>query len=274
MQEKMTQHINTPPVAHEDIEQPEDFWKNIEEDTRQGLLTTFAISFEQMKRRHSEEEVEEEVQKMIEREHAFVTQTLSLIEKARTENPQKELVLLFDIDETIATVDFDGQQKLYTILRPSLKPLLEHIVSDAKIKIGFITTRGKEAVEKQLTDLKHLELISVYIDPQYIYSSRGENSAIGFYQNDEEFRDKYLDAFVRQTAILDEQTVVAAFDDPHDITLRNSGNIEKLSLLKRLQEDFRDKVVVIVDDIEYPKSLNQKNGFYGLSLTAGKFYKP
>ena len=95
----------------------ENFWKTIEKDTQRDLLATFTDRFERMKKNYTEEEIEERIQEMMERERIFVTQVFSVTERARTENPQKELTLLFDIDETLIMIII--QQK--TIYKQQIK---------------------------------------------------------------------------------------------------------------------------------------------------------
>lgn len=148
------------------------FWGSIEETVKQNILLTFGSTFERRRQAgYGDAEIQESTDRMVAREQSFVTSVLERMQEA-TSAGRGESILLFDIDETIGTPDFPDDKTHITILRPSLLPLLKEISSPG-LQIGFLSSRGKEAIEQQLDDPQHLASVRQYINPAHIYSSRG-----------------------------------------------------------------------------------------------------
>lgn len=157
----------TPEGIHE-------FWNGIEAEVRQGILSTFGTAFERRRQAGYEEaEIQENIDSMMARERSFATSVLEQVREA-TSAGRSESILLLDIDETIGTPDWPDDKTLITILRPALLPLLREI-SSPNLHVGFLSTRGKEAMEAQLDDPQHLAPLRQYIDPAYHLTSLEKN---------------------------------------------------------------------------------------------------
>jgi len=96
----------------------------------------------------------------IEGEQGFYVRVLDTINKAIKENEGKEVVVFFDIDETLTQNKFfkdGGGNSFKTILRPSALKLLKAIRL-GNIRVGFLTSRGNvlEDLEDQLKPLNLL----------------------------------------------------------------------------------------------------------------------
>lgn len=251
-------------------ERIEAFWSGTQEGVKQNLLTIFGSRFEQLRQGnlYEEAEIQEKIEEAMGRERSFVVSVLSRLYDA-TEKSRSERVLLFDIDETIGTPDFPDDNTLITILRPSLMPLLSEI-SAPNLRIGFLSTRGKEAMEQQLQDPQHLAPLRQYIDPAYVYSARGERELMCRF---DELGEKLKEEFGGESGVIDEDLL--GRDGEHDYP-RLPGDQVKLRVLKKMRGELEGKAVVVVDDFSYPKYLNTKNGFYGVALREkdGAFFKP
>ena len=204
----------------------------------------------------------------MEQERLFITAVLARLQEA-TDARRRERVLLLDIDETIGTPDWPDDKTLITILRPSLIPLLNQI-SAPDLHIGFLSSRSKEALERQLQDPRHLALIRQYIDPTYIYSSRDERE---LHCSFEELGEKLKEQFGGESGVIDENLL--GRDSEYDYP-ELPGDQTKLMVLKKRREELAGKAVVVVDDFNYPKYLNTKEGFYGVALRekGGAFFRP
>jgi hypothetical protein len=172
----------------------------------------------------------------IEGEQSFFKRLMKEIDRATEENPEKNIVTLFDIDETLIGSGFDDEtEQLKQVLRPSAKKILKEI-AQKDIKIGFLTNRSdlNNGLEHELKDL------APFIDRNLLYSTRGMYVSPN---KDEEIRKEYS-----------------------TIPLQN-GDIDKISFIRDNLEDS-DSVFIFVDDLEYPKIYP-----YGVSLESNeKFF--
>lgn len=243
------------------------FWNTLREGVRQNILTVFGPTFERWRKsgREEEGEIQERIDVMMERERSFIIAVLSRLQEAKS----SERILLFDVDETIGTIDFQDDNTFTTILRPSLLPLLAEI-SAPDLHIGLLSSRGKEAMEQQLQDPQHLAALWQYIDPAYINSSRGEKE---LHCPLDQLGERLKKEFGGKNGVIDENLIGrdSQYDFPH-----LSGDQTKLMVLKKKRDEWKNKTVIVVDDFMYPKYLDTKKGFYGVALKEkdGAFYKP
>lgn len=255
-----------------DLPDTETFWQNIAETTRQDILTTYNSVFERRRRRGYEEtEIQETIDAMVERERSFVIAVLSRLQEAESAH-KGETVILFDIDETIGTPDFLPDNRMVTLLRPSLIPLLTALSAPHRRHIGFLSSRGKETMIRQLEDPEHLASLRKYVDVSYIFSSREEQEL--YYVSMDELGDKLKEAFGGENGIIDERLLGkdSEFDYPS-----LPGDYTKLAVLKRIRHEMTgERAIVVVDDFEYPKYLDARRGMYGIPLreSGGAFFKP
>ncbi len=254
------------------------FWDGTKAEVQKNLHVLFQDRFERMRKTgYDEAEIQEIMENMLSRERSFLTRILLQIEHARTEHGEgRELIVLFDIDETIGAGEILEDNTVRTILRPSLIPLLQTITAQGA-KIGFISTRSVEAMQKQLGEAQNLAPIRQYIDKNYIYSPGRNESSISF-RSYEELAAACKQKFGGAIGIIDDSRIGGEKDgDPDPDAYPDSGDLDKLAVLERARPDFEEKIIVVVDDIKYPKFLNNKNGFYGVPLQEGdegRFFKP
>lgn len=243
------------------------FWVSLQERVRQNILTVFAPTFERWRKSgiEGEAEIQERIDVMMERERSFVIAVLSRLQEAKS----SERILLFDIDETIGTVEFQDNHTFITILRPSLLPLLAEI-SASDLHIGLLSSRSKEGIEQQLQDPQHLAALRQYIDPAYINSSREEKELDCPL---DELGERLKKEFGGKDGVIDKNLI--GRDSENDFP-QLPGDQTKLSVLKKKREEWKNKTVIVVDDFMYPRYLDTKKGFYGVALkeTDGAFYKP
>ncbi len=208
------------------------------------------------------------MQTLYEREMSFVEKFYTTLNKI-LEGSYSKILILFDIDETIA-------QNIYpksgdeTVLRPALLPVLESIqelIQSKIISIGFITTRPVEGVCRDLEKENKLKPLQHYIHPDAIYSTRDEatldpdihpptavfeypantpNSVIATSKQEGEGVDE-IEAWVR------------------------ANNLRKINILQRLRDRHgADTAFCAVDDIYYPEWLDEEKGMYGVRLRDGE----
>jgi flagellar biosynthesis/type III secretory pathway chaperone len=236
----------------------------IKDDIARKLDEVFKSEFQYMEKREYEvEEITEAREKLLKREEQFFVRVLTAARMAEERSPGNAIVL-FDIDETIGTANFDEGKDLVTKLRPSLIPLLEKFKT-LNLEVGFLSSRGKESMDKQLGDENNLGPIKEYVNPNLVFSSRKYSSG-----DSRNFRDKLHEGSYE---VIDVSLVEAEGEFGGPTT---NGEQQKIKALQEIKEQNPEKSFVVVDDINYPKFLNEKNGIFGVSLADGNgaFYKP
>lgn len=167
-------------------------------------------------------------------EISFLKDVLTRANMAQKENPGKECVVLFDLDETLVKAFFDENNELEQYMRPCLPVLLDSLEKN-KMKIGLLTSRGM--VQEQIQETGELGLLGKYCDSGYIYSTRD-----------------YLELQREQSLIKDPRII----NRPE---LQTTGNLEKIAFFDDLIVNNPEKVFVPIDDFEYPQLYQ-----YGLAL--------
>lgn len=166
------------------------------------------------------------INERIEGEKSFYNHVLENLNKANKENPGKEIISLFDIDETLVKAKINREGSFDHIIRPSAVDLLNKIKS-LNIKIGLLTSRSK--LEEQLEN--ELKEIAQYINTSNLYSTRG----YGVSSSDEDAIENNLPNELKNSFV--------------------SGDYEKIKFLNNeivSHLDNTNKVFVPIDDFKYP----------------------
>ncbi len=205
----------------------------------------------------SEKEKEEKVEKTLARESFFATHVLEAFFEALKKSSAP--AILFDIDETIAkSVRLKGSDVL-TVLRPTILPLLEEMRSrSAAARMGFLTSRSKEALLQQIDDERHLLSLKNFIDNSLVFSTLGQPSLT-------------MNDFAEEQSKLPVNERVLALESFNPRAPYLSGDVNKLSYLAEHKGELPD-CSVVVDDFKYPTLLNTSS-FVGVSLkNGGEFF--
>ena len=174
------------------------------------------------------------IESRIQGEISFYKSVLESLNKAKSENPNKTTVALFDIDDTLGTAQINEENGFDHILRPSVFELLSKI-KEKNIDIGFLTSRKglEEQLENELKDLKS------FINKEYLFSTRDL-----IVPPSEE--DKMKDVLFEE--------MKSSF---------SSGDFNKMKFLNELISDQKNKnkVFIPIDDFKYPALYS-----YGVAL--------
>ncbi len=167
---------------------------------------------------------EEDFNLKSEGEVSFYKKVLDSVEKATQENQHKKIIVLFDIDETLVSVQ-RGRDSLVNILRPSATALLSKL-KEKKVTIGFLTSRAE--LEEQLGN--ELKELNTFIDREYLFSTR----KLDVYQDEELKMKNSLPDEMKNTFV--------------------SGDYNKMKFLNQLHDTelFKDRIFIPVDDFKYP----------------------
>jgi len=257
------------PTNNENLTQPnkaELFWNEneavISEETIKLIKTCTRPDY-------FEEELED-LEKYIETEKKFATAVVEKVENVLA-NSTKETFLLFDIDETIAAVKLRENNQYQTFIRPAVIPLFNYLkmyIDAQKLKIGFLSSRGKEAMENQLQDENQLLPIANFIDKDLIFSSRGLEDE--YYKPAAEIlTEKYGNT---EDNLVKDESLAYCSEDYYCLTTGDGTKIDRLTSIKK---DHPDNKIIVVDDFIYPRTLNENKGVYGVSLrNSGLFSLP
>jgi|SRR6185437_11408002 len=186
----------------------------------------------------------------VEREKNFLRVVFEAIEKAL--KTSTNVAVLFDVDETLASHKYSREfPQGKTILRPVAIPLLQTLQKQG-LKIGLFTSRGNPVEQLELQDW--LGALKPFLTPALVISTRrhypGGDSG--------EFADNLARDYGGEKGVVDAALIG---NDPPSTT----GDMSKLACLKALRKDMPEHVV-IVDDADYPRVLNEKSGLYGVAL--------
>lgn len=168
-------------------------------------------------------------------EKVFANKVLESFKQARTDNPDKKIVFLFDIDETLAKTEFvkneDGSDyRRVSQVRPTAVPLLEYLNTQS-VETGILSSRIN--VEEQLSDPDQLHELEPVIDAAQIYSSREMD-----YEDAAEIINAHKDLLVGGNEINEE----------FQKRLKGTGSLEKIATLLNIIMANPDKVYLPVDD--------------------------
>jgi len=245
------------------------FWNGIEEKVK----NFFAEKIDEKvveRMGYTPQEIEEKRRDAALREQTFVKELLSEVQDARKENPEGDMLILFDIDDTIGrpkenreTGKIDG-----TILRPSILELLRHIREQyPNTRFGIISTRG--LLQEQLQDEKWLAPLKEFVDPNEVHSTKewGEKLFRDFAEEENIEKQKELSRrlkswergpgssphkiadYLRQHPEVEEAKI------PEELSRWYPGDYLKMEIIKTKREANQDTTLIAVDDFEYPKFL-------------------
>lgn len=138
-----------------DMNLPVQLEKDIEIFYKNGIKNNIYTAIEM--NRTTEKNFENKIQG----EKDFYRKVLEVVNKSAKENPDKEIVVLFDVDNTLAEKSWDVD-----ILRPSAVTLL-NLLKQGGVKIGFLTARNQ--IYNQIND--RLKQLQQFISKEYIYAS-------------------------------------------------------------------------------------------------------
>lgn len=165
------------------------------------------------------------LEKRISGEKSFYIRVINAINQVIKENKGKEVIPLFDIDDTLGHNKFISSNEFETILRPTALALLDTIHKN-NINIGFLTSRTANL--SQLND--KLKPLIPFINKNYLFSSGGslpnEEEQERIKENlPEDLKDKLLNA-----------------------------DLEKINLLNKLiaKPVNAKKIFLPIDDFKYP----------------------
>ncbi len=175
--------------------------------------------------------LEQDLEKKILSENSFLESVINSILLAKKEHSNRKIVILFDIDETIAANTYVTDATTKTFIRPSI-PTLFTFLKQEGVQIGLLSSRSE--IQSQLDDSNNLQSIQSYITPEFILSTRNTLSEI----KGRELSNKYND---KMFAI---------------------GDFEKINFLEEFINKNPDLIVIPVDDLEYPKLFD-----YGVALS-------
>ncbi len=236
--------------GHEEIEK---IWEGVEQEAR-GFYKEY-VAERAPKVGLEPERFEERIEKCLESEKRFLKWVWEEAKRMHSQTPSSKHEILFDIDDTIAEAKWENGSKepVATYVRPATKVLLKNLRAlYPESKIGFITIRQKDRVEKDLKDPKHLKEVEEFIDKDSIYTT--ESSSLdpsGLDLNDVKELIKSF-SIVRNNENMD---LVAA-------SISSGSELQKLDILRDLQENNPDTEFMVVDNDNFPEYIK-----YGVSLT-------
>ncbi len=256
-------------ISNESEKNSDNFWQRNNEEIKKQLGNILNYS-----QKRSNEDYQEILDDKFKKEKQFSIDVIQATEKA-LQNTDKELIVLFDIDDTIGKFLHFDEAEYYlrkkvdnngmTLLRPSFPLLMEQYfkkyIDNKKIKIGFISTRSDSAMRKQLGNENQLGQIDKYIDKELLYSTYNPSASniISNITTDEE-KINFLNnncGEILSRHFPDNDLP----EDYYDLT-SIGGNLQKLEIIRSLKEgNLKENHILCIDDFGYTKYLNEKDCF-------------
>jgi hypothetical protein len=243
---------------------PEQFWAQYEAEI-EAELKTIATKTDKFKQSWFEWAIKSERQ--------FASQVLAEAGRMQQETGVKDALVLFDVDETIASpYTLDNYKTMLTLLRPTASRVFSAL-KQAGLRIGFLTSRTGGPLKEEL-EKGSMQPLSRNVSPEHVYTRELEQK----YRHElrsfdsREFGEQLFEMFGGPESFLDEEKVRQSVN--YQQGWWQGGAMTRLQIIKKLREEIKGPFMV-VDDLEYPHILNGKNGVYGVELDQNsKFFNP
>lgn len=246
------------------------FWEQnkaaIKEQMIALLETRFPADYPEEEREYYRKKIDE----LIEGEERFTTSVIQTVEKVITTSDQ-ETILLFDIDETIASPRMDNNHYI-SVIRPAVLVLfsnyLNQYITTGKLRVGLLSTRSKDAMIQQLDAEDNLLPIANTIDQELVFSTK-DNAKYNEGNTTDVIAQSHSSA---GSGILKDESIQ---EDSADYLMFVEGDRVKLDRLQTIRDEYPQQNIIAVDDMVFPRNLNEDKGVFGVSLKRnGEFFFP
>ncbi len=271
-----------------ELKTPNEVWLGMKESVIIDLDARIRPYFDALNRSLGEaHELEDEFEGFRSREQRFIEKIWEQIENL-VKVGQKNIAVLFDIDETIGRAHYDSNNNVSTILRPAVQPLFDELniweKEGVSTDLGILSTRGPEQLRRQLSEEHHLQSVASLLSSELIFGTKelADLDEEAYFMADRlsngmeqeavwlEFQERcgtFLNA-----AMLDEY--VRPGDQSNRewrrSNLLSSADFHKLLFIDVIMKKYPDKAFLVVDDINYPKYLDHPR-LKGVCLDGEKF---
>ncbi len=167
-------------------------------------------------------EIEAKINKSINGELSFLDSVSKHSLLAKKENPDRRVVVLFDLDETIVYNDWLSGNEVVPVIRPGFEALAIFLKAH-DISLGIFSSRKE--IESQLYQEGEIGQIGKHIDLNYVFSTRNTLP----FGRDIELQKKYKDENF------------------------SNGDFEKIAFLEKVVSESPQDLYIPVDDLQYPK---------------------
>ncbi len=230
----------------------EAFWNQNEVAIRDALATEMRAFFDLFPDRYQEQKRQEDLTKKLQKEKEFVKLLLPKLKELLAQ--PKKVLMLVDIDETIGG-KYSDTQRFNTIIRPAFLAVLNKLQPArevGKLEVGLLTTRGE--LQKQLDDPAGLQKIKSHLHPSHLYSTSD-------YHPEGRTNIALRRISERENSVLRPGLTNENYND-----FSNDGAVIKLKALENILEQNPDTAILVVDDHNFVKYLNQNSNLHGLHI--------
>lgn len=198
------------------------------------------------------EEHAEDTELFVERELAFTRNVLGGL-AAMAARREGSLVLLFDVDDSIAKnrFDRDGNPK-DTVIRPSF-PLLMQTISQQypdRVEVGLLTSRAQSHVDAEMASPTYLDSAQSLLNPEFGISSR-DGTAVS---------SEEATMLTQWSTFEDRYAAVESLLDPAKVSAEQEPYWDwfdaKLLALDALAKQYPDRGFMVVDDYQFTTAID------------------
>jgi len=211
---------------------------------------------------YEEERLQNEVEDMLAAEKEFVKSLLPKLQFLLNSN--SKVLMLVDIDETVAGPYDTGDGIDRSMVRPIFLKLLDKLQSYRsadKLEVGIISSRSE--IKQQLNDSNQLLRLKDYMSPDKIYTTIDNRiHGLTHEENKEQIRKFASDdqSVLRDNLIEDDYNKLTGTD-------RDKSSLEKIATLQEIRAKVPEGVpILVVDDENYPNFLDENKKLYGVKV--------
>lgn len=236
-----------PPTA-EEFELEDDLQVAIEAASHTFWESTQAERYKY--REYDEVEDQEDRAEFTARELAFASKVLGGV-STMLERHDGAVTVLFDVDETIGKLKTKPDDTYHTVTRPALTPVAQAIaeVSDNRVSYGLLSSRGQSYLDTEAQERAYTAALGEAFDPRFVVSSRDGEIVTSTEAHD---LKNWGDTAMQLETI---PHIVNPAITPDTEIFWNWFD-EKLVVLDQLHQEHPDNAFVMVDDLEFVKSVD------------------
>jgi len=239
---------------------PENFW--------QRFGTTIAQDVKSLAEKATYDK-EQWAEKLWQGERRFIEQVLNQVKQMKQKTNNADALVLFDVDETLASAQYTDATTVVTTLRPSATSLFS-ILKENGLRVGFLTSRKDEPLRAEL-ETGSMKGLHEHVDYEHFYG-RDAEKGVPREMDSRMFGERLLEEFGGPEGFLDDEYVKET--ETYKGAWWQGGAMVRLHMIKKLREKIKGPFMV-VDDLHYPHILTGKKGAYGVELDDdSKFFGP
>ncbi len=164
---------------------------------------------------------------------------------------------LFDIDGTMGEIKDDSSSEIYTLLRPSVTPLISNLAISypESLRFGLLSLRPQSSLDEEMDNPTFLAPVRAFMDERLAFSSEVETKMDPLMRgtNDAAYLGHLL---LSLEGVVEEETLCKTADGTLDIF---EWYDPKLKMIANILKFNPNAACIVVDDLPYIDAIKKTN---------------